>query len=309
MRSVGMLNTALLCVAITTSAWLTWTFATDAGDAKTDDAASEPARFTIDADEVEVPVGPYARIVSASTIADQVLIRLIEPSRILAVSRHSLQGPDDPWRYEGKAGIGRAEDLEKIIALQPDLVFINGFVDVRHVQRMKEAGLTVFNLGEMRGVETFLPNIIEVASVLGVPERGEVMAREFSRRLSSVAADIPRDARERALYVGIHGDRLYGGTAGTSFHDVLEAAGLIDVAAEAGLRDWPAYSSEQLLSLDPPWIITNDKSETVLCRHPGFTKLSACQNKRVRGVDTDLLTDPGLGILRAAEAVHDTVYR
>ncbi|MEM7136448.1 MAG: ABC transporter substrate-binding protein [Myxococcota bacterium] len=304
-----MLNTALLFTAIATSAWLTWTFASGADEMSTEEAASGQESFTIDADRVKVPVGPYTRIVSVSTIADQVLIRLIEPSRILGVSRHSLEGPDDPWRYEGKAGIGRAEDLEAIIALEPDLVFINGFVDVRHVQRMKEAGLTVFNLGEMRGVETFLPNIIEVASVLGVPERGEVMAQEFARRLSSVAADVPKDARQRALYVGIHGDRLYGGTAGTSFHDVLEAAGLIDVAAEAGLRDWPAYSSEQLLSLDPPWIITNDKSETVLCRHPGFTELSACQNDRVRGIDTDLLTDPGLGILRAAEAAHDAVYR
>ena len=134
------------------------------------------------------------------------------------------------------------------------------------------------------------------------------MAREFERRLGAVAADIPESARRRAMYIGIHGDRLYGGAARTSFSDVLQAAGLIDVAAESGYVGWPAYTSEQVLTLNPPWIVTNKGHEDAFCRHAGFHALDACQNAQVRGVDTDLLSDPGLSILKAAEAARDAVY-
>lgn len=309
MSRVSLLNGALLAAAVTASSLMTWTLSARSPDSPLGQPRDEVPRAVVDADGVPVPIKPYSRIASASTIADQVLVRIIEPSRLVAVSRHSLQNPDEAWRFAGKIGIGRSEDLEAILEVRPDIVFINGFVDVRQIERMKEAGLLVFNLGEMRGIETLIPNIEDVAAVVGHRERGRLLSSEFERRLGSVAAGIPDGQRRRAIYVGIHGDRLYGGTAGTSFHDVITAAGLIDVAAEAGFRDWPAYTGEQLLSLDPPWIITNDKSEGALCDYPGFEDLAACQRGQVRGIDTDLLTDPGLGMLRAAEAIHDAVYR
>lgn len=308
MNRINVLNGSLLATALVTSATLTgaltvWSPAPEA-------LRIQPARQTSveDVNDVQVPVHAYSRIVSASTIADQVLIRLIEPSRILAVSDHTLHGGDEPWRYDGKLGVGTAQDVELIIQLRPDLVFVNNFVDARHVQRLKEAGVMVFDLGPMLGMETLVPNIHQISSLLGVPERGEALAREFERRLNAVAADIPPSARRRGLYVGIHGDRLYGGTVRTSFHDVLRAGGLIDVAAEAGYEGWPAYTSEELLTLNPQWIITNKGREDAFCRHAGFDALDACQASQVRGIDTDLMSDPGLGILKAAEAVRDAVY-
>ena len=108
--------------------------------------------------------------------------------------------------------------------------------------------------------------------------------------------------------MGIFGDRVYGGTIGTSVHDVLTAAGVIDGAELAGYVGSPAYSNEQLLALDPPWIITNEPGEEGLCSLPGLDSLQACSEHRIRKVEGDLMTDPGLGMLRAAEAVFDVMY-
>ena len=309
MSGMNTVNALGLAAAITASAMLTGLLGMRAPEVGTVELDPEGRAFVQDATGTWVPVHPYARIVSASTIADQVLVRLIEQSRVLAVSNHTLRHGDEPWRYEGKLGVGTANDIETILQLRPDIVFVNGFADVRHLQRLEEAGVTVFNLGEMRGLDTLRVNIEQIATTLGVPDRGEALARDFERRLAAVGAGVPPGARQRALYVGLHGDRLYGGTAETSFHDVMTAAGLIDMAAEAGYTGWPAYTSEELLALDPPWIITSDRTERAFCRHPGFMALSACKERQVRGIATDLLTDPGLGMLRAAEAVHDAVYR
>ena len=303
MKRVNLINAALLLVAILTSAGMTAAISRRTPQ----EQRSAGEQVAKDATGGEIPVRAYARIVSTSTIADQVLIEIIEPERLLAISAHTLRSQQSQ-PFEDKIGVEHARDIETIIELRPDIVFINNFLDRRQVERLKEAGLNVFDLGPMRGLETLLPNIAQLASVLGVPERGRALGDRLVHELDELAADIPDDERREALYVGIHGDRLYGGTAGTSFHDVLLAAGLVDVAAEAGFDGWPAFTNEQLLSLDPPWIITNPGTERSLCRHPGLRSLTACRAGQVRSIETHLLTDPGLGMLQAAEAVHAAVY-
>jgi iron complex transport system substrate-binding protein len=303
MKRANEVNGALLVAALVIAAALTGAVSKRAPLQDSDDAS----RTVEDATGERIPVRDYARIVSTSTIADQVLVEIIEPDRLLAVSGHTLR--TQKYRaYREKIGVERARDIETIIELRPDIVFINNFVDRRQVQRLKDAGLNVFDMGEMRGLETLLPNIRQLATVLDVPGRGQELADELVRKLEAVSAHIAPEDRRRGLYVGIHGDRLYGGTAGTSFHDVLVAGGLVDIAAEAGFQGWPAFTNEQLLSLDPPWIITNLGTERSFCGHPGFQSLSACRSGRVRSIETHLLTDPGLGILQAAEAVHAVVY-
>ena len=303
MKRVNSINGALLLTALLTAGTLTVLISKRA---PLDDPSDAPGTIE-DATGQPIAVRDYARIVSTSTIADQVLIEIIEPDRLLAVSGHTLR-TQESRAYADKIGVERARDIETIIELRPDIVFINNFIDRRQVERLKDAGLNVFDMGEMRGLETLLPNIQQLAAVLDVPERGKELADDLMARLDAVSGDIAPDDRRRGLYIGIHGDRLYGGTAGTSFHDVLVAGGLVDMAAEAGFHGWPAFTNEQLLSLDPPWIITNPGTERSLCRHPGFQSLSACRAGQIRSIDTDLLTDPGLGIVKAAEAVHAAVY-
>jgi len=302
-KPVNTINSALLVAAALTGAALTGAIPKN-GPLE----GGSDARGTVeDATGDHIAVRDYTRIVSTSTIADQVLIEIIEPHRLLAVSSHTLRTQKSRI-YKDKVGVERARDIETIIELRPDIVFINNFIDRRQVQRLKDAGLNVFDMGEMRGLETLLPNIRQLAGVLGASERGQELADDFVQKLEAVSADLGHQERRRGLYVGIHGDRLYGGTAGTSFHDVLVAGGVIDMAAEAGFHGWPAFTNEQLLSLDPPWILTNPGTERSLCRHPGFQALSACRTGQVRSIEQHLLTDPGLGILQAAEAVHAAVY-
>jgi len=301
--SPSRINAVLLVAAMASGVLLTGVVAER--DTATD--AAETSRSVEDAAGKLVAVRDYVRIVSTSTIADQVLVEVVDPSRLLAVSAHTLRGPD-ARRYREKIGVERARDIETIIELRPGIVFINSFVDERQVERLRNAGLTVFNLGVMRGVDTLLTNIEQIATVLAVRAQGNALAEQFMGELEAVSADLGPDERERGLYVGIHGDRLYGGTKGTSFHDILVAGGLDDVAEEAGFVAWPAYTNEQLLSLDPPWIITNPGTEETLCRHPGFAVLSACRAGKIRAIDTHLLTDPGLGMVDAARAVRAAVY-
>lgn len=249
--------------------------------------------------------GGAARIVSASTVADRLLADLCPPDRIVAVTTQSLDGPD-AHRHRGRATITSLEDIEEIVSLRPDLVLTHNVADARRVERLREAGLRVTDLGTPTGISALRDDVATVAEACGVPDVGRRYVEAFERRMRAVAADIPEAERRQGIYVGLYGDRLFGGTRGTSYHDVLTAAGLRDVAAER-YTGWPQYSIEQLLELDPEVIVTRAGMERPLCEHPSLRQLRACDGA-VIGVEGHHLDDPGPGMLDAAEAVRTAVY-
>ena len=148
-----------------------------------------------------------------------------------------------------------------------------------------------------------------IAALLGDQARGERWAVAFARRLAGVSAHLPAGlTRRRACYVSAFGDELYGGTLGTSFNDVLTAAGLIDVAAER-LRDWPKLSIEILIAIDPDTLVLNRGGAAAIRRLPGADALRALRSPGgVLELDPALLQDPTLGILDAAEALVALAY-
>ena len=130
----------------------------------------------------------------------------------------------------------------------------------------------------------------------------------FRERLAAVARHIPREARRSGLYLAIHGSQLFGGTRGTSYHDVLTFGGLQDVAA-VDHQGWPTFAPEQLLAYDPELIVTQLGMGSALCQRSELGRLRACaQPEGVIELDGRLLSDPGFGLLDASEEVHRAAY-
>jgi iron complex transport system substrate-binding protein len=252
-----------------------------------------------------VPFKPYRRIVAASTVADTLLRELAEPERVAAYTHYGASRSLYGYQLSGKPAPQRVEEM---IALQPDLVLINAHGRPDLIARLRDAGIEVFDLGQMAGLSTLLPNIVTVAQLLGRPEHGALLARRFERRMHDIARHIPVQDRPAGMYLSCPGGVLLGGTLGSSYHDVLEAAGVRDVAAERYVG-WPKYGSEQLLALDPEVIVTQQGMTGPLCRHPGLDRLRACgPDGRIVEIDGALLGDPSLHMLEAAETLFEAVH-
>jgi iron complex transport system substrate-binding protein len=263
----------------------------------------------VDANGVVVPVGSYKRIATVSTIADGIAVALLEPERLYAMTDYGRKHTDVPHLYGSRMAVVGLHQLEELVDARVDLVITNHVRSQAELARMRDAGLQVFNLGEMRGLQTLIPNIHAVAALIGAPERGRIFAEKLQRRMHLVAADVSRERRKKALYVSAYASQLFGGAEGTSYHDVLLSAGLIDVS-DGKYKGWVHYDPEQIIELDPELIVANSGTGEALCRIGGLERLRACQNggAGIVTLSPDLLGDPGPRMLEATEALRTMVY-
>jgi len=264
-------------------------------------SAAVPTALT-DARGQTVPTGAYQRIVSLNIVSDPILLSLVEPTRIVAVSEHSQEPHPEGYRYAGRPGVARAADLETILSLSPDLVVASHFADEAFLSRLRDAGIVVFDLGEMRGVGTTILNIRSLGQLLHQPERAARLEADYRMRLGALDAAIPDDAEAPGLYLSIYGDSLFGGTTGSSYTDMLHFAGVDDLAEAHGYVERPRYSPEQLLAIDPPMVITQTGMGATLCAHSTLQRLACCQagDRGARQVPQRPWTGTRAGRLRSA---------
>ena len=270
------------------------------------DAGEAAATEVLDARGIATAVAPYDRIVSLSTIADHALLHLVEPRRLLAITGYTVGSHPEAWRFGDRAVIGSSNNLESVLALEPDLVIVSTFADDAFLTRLRERGIAVFDLGEMRGVETTRANILSMGALLDVRDRARRLNGRFRRELEALDSAIPDDRLEPGIYLSIYGDSLFGGTTGTSYADLLFFGGVRDLAEEAGFSEWPHYSVEELLELDPPLIVTLEGMATALREHSALSSLRACgPDGIILEVGSAYNSDAGLGLVEAAQELQD----
>jgi iron complex transport system substrate-binding protein len=267
---------------------------------------AEGGRALSDAGGALIPLGPYRHVASGSLLADPIVLALCAPDEVVAFS---ARAPDarDAHRYAGKPSID-AHRVEALLSVRPDLVLVNSLGDHAFVQKLRDVGLRVFDLGPMRGVPTFLSNLLAVGWLVGRAPAARELASQFRSNLQAIARHLPPSARLGSLYLGIHGSQLFGGTRGSSYHDVLTYAGLNDVAAR-DFEGWPSYAPEQLLAFDPEVIVTQTGMRAALCQRPPLGRLRACgEHGQVIELESQLLNDAGFGMLEASERIHSAAY-
>jgi iron complex transport system substrate-binding protein len=260
-----------------------------------------------DATGTLIPLAPRHRIASGSLLADPLLLELVAPTDVVAFSARAPLARD-AYRYAGKPSLDPTRRVEHLLELAPDLVLVNSLGEHAWIEQLRSAGVVVFDLGPMWGVTTFLRNVAQIGWLVGRHEAASDFAAHFRARLEAIARHVPAGARHGALYLGVYGNQLIGGTRGSSYHDVLTYAGLVDVAAR-DYQGWPSYDPETLLTLDPEIIVTHAGMRAVLCARLELGRLRACGPRgAVIEVDGQLLSDAGLGMLNAAEMIHQAAY-
>src|SRR3954454_17411484 len=119
------------------------------------------------------------RVVSFNQCADQLVVALADPEQIAGLSPYAADKSLSVVADRARAFARLDWQAESIIALGPDLVLIgqNDRPVTKHILRAQ--GLRLYEVGLVADLDGARRQVLEVAALLGHPERGERLVAEI----------------------------------------------------------------------------------------------------------------------------------
>lgn len=188
-------------------------------------------------------------IVSTNPCADAMLVELVPPERIAAISHYS-QDPaatsipiDLARRFKSTTGTA-----EEVVAMRPDLVVASSFTSPATREAYRRAGLKTLYLDSPVTIDASKAQITELAGALGVAGAGQAMNARIDRAVTAASwsgAQVP-------ALLWIAGNLVSGG--GNLLDEMMVRAGFSDHAAHYGLQFTGTLPMERVI-LDPPRVM------------------------------------------------------
>ena len=236
--------------------------------------------------EVTIPQKPQ-RIVSLTLSTDEILLSLVATERVRAVTY--LAG-DSIWTNVSE--IARQvehtvqSDPEQIIALEPDLVLAATYNNPDHIKLLRDAGIPVVVVSLFDSVDQVADNIRYVAQLTGDEARAEELIAAMEERLAAIEAMAAKaETKPRVLFY-----TAFGSSAGkgSTFSDIVQRAGGINLGDEALDGPFGEISLEKIVELNPDVIVTDEFSpednvewQENFSNHPALANVNAKKNGRI----------------------------
>ncbi|MBK1890584.1 cobalamin-binding protein [Undibacterium sp. 14-3-2] len=244
---------------------------------------------------------PAQRIISLAPHATELLFAAGAAKSIVAVSDYS----DFPAAAKALPSVGNvfALDLEKLLALKPDLVVVWGTGSGKLlVNKLRDNHITVFE-SEPRDYEMVATSLERLAILAGTPAAGKAAAEQFRLRLANLQQQY-QSARDKPISVFYQVNRKPLMTLNDT-HMVSAAIRLCGGKNVFGaLKEIsPTVSVEALLAANPDAIITGGSNTDSLNEWRQFSVLTAAKKNHLYAVNGDWLNRAGPRILDGTEAL------
>jgi iron complex transport system substrate-binding protein len=191
------------------------------------------------------------RIVSLNLCTDQLLMLLVEPERIAAVTRLAAD-PRASASAETAAGLHAIRGTaEEVFALEPDLVLAGTFTTRPTVSLLRRLAVPIVEIAPETSLDDIRRNIEAVGQAVGEPERAAALVAAFDEELARVRA--PSDA-PRGVFADVQVNGWVSG-GGTLTADVARAAGFDSLGEALGFDGAAQVSLEQLLVSSPDVLV------------------------------------------------------
>lgn len=191
------------------------------------------------------------RIVSLNLCTDQLLMMLVEPKRIAAVS-YLARRRDTSALYAEASRIpithGQAEE---VFTLQPDLVLAGKYTRRPTVDILKRLGERVEEFDLSHSFADIRANLRRMGDLVGERDKAEALIAEFDADLKRFRDDRPAHRPLAALYYA----NAYTAGGDTLAGEMLEASGMRNLGAELGLKQIKELPLEVLVMANPELVV------------------------------------------------------
>jgi iron complex transport system substrate-binding protein len=198
------------------------------------------------------------RIISLTSFTDDILVDLVDHRRLIGVT-HFAEDPAISNVVDKISDIPNrlTANVEVILCLQPDLVFVANWSEADKVAQLREAGVPVYLIATGLSVPAIQEKIRTIGLLVDAVQRAEDMIEQMDSRLAEVERFVSSIPAQKRLTVMDYATWGSAQGAGSSWDEVIRRAGLINAVGEFVSDEWGQVplSREKLLELDPDLLV------------------------------------------------------
>jgi iron complex transport system substrate-binding protein len=229
------------------------------------------------------------RVASLNLTSDEVLVEILPPERLVGVTRWA----DDP---ETSNVAGRVPpqiyrfpkaDMERLVALRPDLAVVSEYHDADFLRLFEKSGLRYHRMSGLDSLSGIRAAVMALGKAVGAAEAAEGLVDCFDATLRDVEGRLAGAPRPRVLYWA----NPHTAGRGTAYGSLVECGGAVNVGSELGLSGIVPLSAERAFQADPDYFLVGgwERSREALEQHPLLKQARAVREKRVLEMPTPLL--------------------
>lgn len=252
----------------------------------------------------EVTVGKTDKIVSLTPAGTEIVCALGASKQLVGIDASS----DYPEITKSIEVVGdfNGPDVEKVAALEPDVVFAGNGLQQEAIDQLKNLGITVVSV-EATTFDDISKAIRLVGEVLGAQDEAEAVVGEIDAAVSAAEANKP-EGEKTVYYVMSYGDNgNWTSGPGSFMNTMIELAGGKCVTENAEYS-WVEYPVEDLVLANPDIILLDTSMGNTaegLADAQGYQDLDAVKNGNVYEVDANVFTRPGPRIAEAITQISE----
>ena len=259
------------------------------------------------------------RIVSLIPSNTELLFAVGAGSSVVGVTNY-CDYPAEALKIE-KVGDLTAMSLEKVVALDPELVLASKGNSKELVFSLRALGVPVFVL-DPQTIEEVLDAVGKVGTLTGRAEAARTLVDGYRQRLALVAeriGDLPENERPRIFVGSPFRDENWTPGPETYTSAVIRRAGGRNIADDLAPRTWAVYNLEHIVSKNPQVLLSTlgagqDPVETrtrYLERArslKGWRDLDAVRNERIVLIPENWLLRPAPRLFQAIETLASALH-
>ena len=233
-----------------------------------------------------VPPAPAAdtaprRVASMNLSSDEILAEILPPQRLVGVTRFADESgtsnivgriPPSVFRFQ-KA------DMERLVALAPDLVVVSEYTDADFLKLVERSGMRWHRMQGLNSIAGVRQAVLDLGRAVGAEEAARVLVQRYDATLAEVARRLAGARPPRVLYWS--GEMTAG--ADTAIGALIECAGARNVGREIGVQGVTPPGAERAFLADPDVILVSSwpgMLEAVKA-HPLLSQLRAVRDGSV----------------------------
>ncbi len=241
--------------------------------------------------------GTPQRIVSLSPSNTEILFALDLGDRVVGVTDYCDYPPEALAKE--KVGGYANPDIEKIVALNPDLILVAYGTPMEVINTMVGLGLTVFGI-KTTDLDDVLNDIKTVGEITDKEVEAYTLTSEMAVGIKAVTNQTEElEQRPRVFYIVGHEPSLWTAGSGTFIHELIEKGGGVNTCQN--ITGYSEISIEYVLARDPEIIITSEWSYDWAINASELASTNASQSGRIYTCDDDLVQRPGPRLVEGLE--------